>query len=135
MDRLTQGQRSLLMSRIRSKDTGPELFVRRLIYRMGFRYRLHIRSLPGTPDIVFQKRRRVVFVHGCFWHQHQNCSDAYIPSSRKEYWLPKLKRNVQRDEQSRQKLRELGWRALVVWECETKRVSRLPGRLRHFLGT
>ena len=133
MDRLTHAQRSLLMSRIGSKDTGPELLVRGLLYRMGYRYRLHVRSLPGTPDIVFRKRRKVVFVHGCFWHQHPNCRDAFIPNSRPEYWIPKLERNVQRDEENRQKLKELGWQALVVWECETEEVAKLRRRLRRFL--
>ena len=133
MDRLTQGQRSLLMSRVRSKDTAPELLVRGLLYRMGYRYRLHVRGLPGTPDIVFQGRGKVVFVHGCFWHQHPNCGDACIPNSRIEYWIPKLARNLQRDEENRQKLEELGWQALVIWECETKRASKLRARLRRFL--
>jgi DNA mismatch endonuclease (patch repair protein) len=133
MDRLTQRQRSLLMSRIRSKDTEPELLVRGLLYRMGYRYRLHVRRLPGTPDIVFQRRGKVVFVHGCFWHQHPNCSDAFMPSSRTEYWIPKLERNVQRDEENRQKLEELGWQALVIWECETTKLSKLRRRLQRFL--
>ena len=133
MDRLTRVQRSLLMSRIRSKDTQPELLVRGLLSWMGYRYRLHVRSLPGTPDIVFHKRGKVVFVHGCFWHQHPNCSDAFIPNSRPEYWLPKLQRNVQRDEENRQELKKLGWHALVVWECETEEVAKLRRRLRRFL--
>jgi len=121
------------MSRIRSKDTGPELLVRRLLYRMGYRYRLHVRSLPGKPDIAFPGRRRVVFVHGCFWHQHPNCTDACIPNSRTEYWLPKLKRNVQRDEENRQRIKALGWKALVIWECEIKNASKLRTSLKRFL--
>ena len=133
MDRLTQSQRSLLMSRIRSTDTEPELFVRGLLHRLGYRYRLHVRKLPGTPDIVFQRQNKVIFVHGCFWHQHPNCSDACVPNSRTEYWIPKLERNGQRDERNRQKLEELGWQALVIWECETKKVSKLRRRLQRFL--
>ena len=133
MDKLTRSQRSLLMSRIRSKDTGPELLVRGLLYRLGYRYRLHVRGLPGTPDIVFHSKRKAVFVHGCFWHQHPNCSDACIPNSRTEYWLPKLKRNVQRDEENRKDLRSLGWGTLVVWECETKSASKVSRRLQRFL--
>jgi DNA mismatch endonuclease, patch repair protein len=133
MDRLTQVQRSALMSRIRSKDTAPELLVRRLLYRMGHRYRLHVRSLPGTPDIVFHGPRKVLFVHGCFWHQHTNCNNAYVPNSRTEYWLPKLKRNVQRDKENKRRLEKLGWTTLVIWECETEDAETLRRRLRKFL--
>src|ERR1039458_8261958 len=97
------------MSLIHSKDTSPELIVRRLVYAMGFRYRLHVPSLPGKPDLVFSRRRKIVEVRGCFWHQHHGCPDSHIPKSRTDYWQPKLARNVTRDLQNEQQLRSLGW--------------------------
>ena len=133
MDRLNQHQRSLLMRRIGSKDTKPELFVRRLLHRMGYRYRLHANSLPGTPDIVFPSRVKVIFVHGCFWHQHPGCRDAYIPNSRVEYWLPKLERNRQRDKENQTNLMALGWKVLIVWECQLADQMKLERRFRAFL--
>ena len=122
------------MARIRKVDTGPELIVRKLVSRLGYRYRLHKRGLPGTPDLVFANRRTVIFVHGCFWHQHDCALGSKQPLSRREYWLPKLRRNVVRDRESQCALRKDGWRILVVWECETSDQSRLAIKLRRFLG-
>ncbi|HMD76874.1 MAG TPA: DNA mismatch endonuclease Vsr [Terracidiphilus sp.] len=134
MDTLTKVERSICMSRIRSKDTKPELAVRRLVHGMGYRYRLHSKNLPGKPDMVFSGRSKVIFVHGCFWHFHRNCPDGRMPKSRVDYWKPKLQRNIDRDRQSTQRLHRLGWSSLVVWECELANQSRLAGKIRLFLG-
>lgn len=111
------------MAKIRSVDTKPERFVRKLLFGAGFRFRLHQKNLPGCPDIVLRKYRTVVFVNGCFWHQHPGCLRATIPSTKRGYWLPKLARNAARDKAERDALIALGWRVLVVWECAC-RVSR-----------
>lgn len=110
---------SKVMRSIRSRDTRPELAVRSLLHRMGHRFRLHRRDLPGTPDLVLPKYRVAVLVHGCFWHQHADCRHARLPSKRRDYWLPKLARTQQRDAVTVAALNALGWRALIVWECET----------------
>ncbi|MGA3053257.1 MAG: very short patch repair endonuclease [Candidatus Korobacteraceae bacterium] len=123
------------MASVRSTDTKPELFVRRLVHGMGYRYRLHRQNLPGKPDLVFASRRKVIFVHGCFWHQHQDCRDGRrLPQSNLHYWRPKMARNVARDAESIAALKAGGWHALVVWECETVNQRRLEARLRRFLG-
>ncbi|MXY67546.1 MAG: DNA mismatch endonuclease Vsr [Gammaproteobacteria bacterium] len=132
-DILTASERSRLMSRIRSKDTKPEMRVRRLVHGMGYRYRLHVKDLPGSPDIVLRPRRKAIFVHGCFWHQHEGCTDNKIPKSRQAYWEPKLNGNVQRDKRNRAVLSDMGWRILVIWECETTDTDGLAERLRSFL--
>lgn len=121
------------MSRIRSTDTKPEMLVRRLLHRLGYRYLLHKRDLPGAPDLVFPARRKAIFVHGCFWHQHSNCIDGRIPKTRRSYWVPKLSRNVQRDREHRTALRRLGWSSLVVWECEIKNEQKVTAQLLKFL--
>src|SRR5271167_502830 len=118
MDRLSAERRSFNMSRIRSVDSKPELLLRRSLHAAGYRYRLHVSSLPGRPDIVLPKRRKVIFVHGCFWHQHTGCKDGRTPRSRLEYWEPKLKRNRERDAAAIDELQSQGWRVMVVWECE-----------------
>jgi DNA mismatch endonuclease (patch repair protein) len=133
MDKLTPERRSANMSRIRSKNSKPELAVRRLLHRMGYRYRLHVSSMPGHPDIVFPKRRKVLFVHGCFWHCHKNCSDSHIPKSGISYWATKLARNVARDYEHEKELIADGWRVLVLWECEVADVDHQIPRLRAFL--
>jgi DNA mismatch endonuclease (patch repair protein) len=133
MDRISPARRSENMRRIRSRDTSPELTVRRLVHRMGFRYRLSPPHLPGKPDMAFARLRKVIFVHGCFWHSHRGCKLAHAPRSRLEYWGPKLKRNKARDRQSLRALRALGWEALVVWECETANPLPLAARLLEFL--
>ncbi len=118
MDTLTKTERTERMSRIRSKDTKPELHVRRLVYSLGYRYRLHRRDLPGTPDLVFPSRRKVIFVHGCFWHRHTGCPNTRWPKSKLGFWKPKLEANKRRDIKHKKQLTRQGWRYLVVWECE-----------------
>jgi DNA mismatch endonuclease (patch repair protein) len=120
------------MRNIRSENTAPELVLRRLLYGLGYRYRLHERKLPGCPDIVFHSRRKVIFVHGCFWHQHSACREGRVPSSRTEYWEPKLRRNKERDAAHCAQLRAAGWKILVVWECEMRDIESLTERLREF---
>lgn len=124
--------RSANMRAIRSKGMKPELIVRRLVYSLGFRYRLHSRALPGTPDLVFSSRHRVIFVHGCFWHSH-GCKLSHVPKSNVSYWRPKLNRNHVRDVKSRKALSALGWRSLVIWECELKNKERVTTRVKKFL--
>jgi DNA mismatch endonuclease (patch repair protein) len=135
MDTLTPAERSRNMAAIRSKGTTPELAVRRLVHRMGFRFRLHGHGLPGRPDLVFSSRRAVLFVHGCFWHQHPSgaCKIVRLPKSNLYYWRGKLARNVERDAQNRASLRSLGWRVVVVWECSLRNEMKLAKRLRRFL--
>jgi len=113
------------MSRIRSKDTKPELIVRSLLHHMGYRFRLHRKDLPGKPDIVLPKYKTVIFVHGCFWHRHKNCKYAYTPKSRVEFWEKKLNGNVDRDKLNRKDLKYLGWKVIVVWECQVKETKIL----------
>lgn len=117
------------MSRIRGRDTGPERMVRCLLHRMGLRFRLQKEGLPGRPDIVMPKWRVVILVHGCYWHRHAGCPFAYTPKSRTEFWTRKFQENVARDKLVRYRLRVLGWRVLVVWECETRIPDRLARRL------
>lgn len=133
MDTLSVAARSERMRRVRSKDTKPELAIRRMVHRMGFRYRLHTRSLPGNPDLVFPSRGKIIFVHGCFWHRHGNCKNTRWPKSKLEFWQPKLEENRLRDLRIRRKLRKLGWQTLVVWECQLKNPSRIAERINRFL--
>ena len=126
-------ERSLLMARIGPKDTKPELAVRRLLHRLGYRYRLHRRDLPGTPDICFPSRRKAIFVHGCFWHRHLNCRRATTPKTRVSFWNEKFEQNVDRDQRKIEALRGLGWHVMVVWECETEKITGLMRRLTDFL--
>lgn len=123
------------MRAIRSAGTKPEMAVRRLAHGMGYRYRLHARKLPGKPDLVFASRRKVIFVHGCFWHQHPKagCSDARPPRSNPDYWLPKLARNKERDRNAQAELKKLGWSVCVIWECQTRNIPALRRRLKEFL--
>jgi DNA mismatch endonuclease, patch repair protein len=122
------------MAAVKSKNTKPELLVRGILHGLGFRYRLHIESLPGKPDIVFSRKRKVIFVHGCFWHGHHCKRGIRIPTD-KTYWLPKLERNAERDKKDQQALAKLGWKVLVIWECETKSHVELVDRLKKFLNT
>lgn len=135
MDKISQERRSENMRRITSRDTKPEMAVRRAIYKMGFRYRLHRKDLPGNPDIVLSRLRKAVFVHGCFWHNHDDprCVDGRIPKSRREYWLPKLSRNKERDAAAIDKLSKAGWSVLVIWECEVRDLETLSSRVGRFL--
>jgi DNA mismatch endonuclease, patch repair protein len=135
MDKLTPSARSRNMAAIRSKGMKPEMAVRRLVHRMGFRFRLHGHGLVGKPDLVFPSRRAVVFVHGCFWHQHssRNCKIVRVPKSNLRYWRAKLARNVERDQLNRAALRSLGWRVLVIWECSIENDRGWAKRLLKFL--
>jgi DNA mismatch endonuclease, patch repair protein len=133
VDNLSEERRSANMSRIRSRDTSPELAVRRMAHAMGFRYRLHVAALPGKPDLVFPRLGRIIEVRGCFWHQHPGCIDSHLPKTRQDYWTPKLARNQRRDKENGRKLRALGWKVLVIWECEASDMVRLSRRLRRFL--
>lgn len=125
--------RSENMRRIRSRDSGPELVVRRLLFRLGHRYRLSLKRLPGCPDIAFPSRRKIIFVHGCFWHVHQGCRFSHQPASNTAYWSKKLQRNVARDHAVLTQLTEMGWGVLVVWECQTKDLIALENVLTRFL--
>lgn len=122
------------MGRVRGKDTKPELLVRSVLHRNGYRFRLHAKGLPGKPDIVLAKHRTVVFVHGCFWHRHKRCPDATVPKSRTEFWIQKFTDNVKRDVRNQAALRTLGWTIIIVWECETAKPDRLAERLRREIG-
>jgi DNA mismatch endonuclease (patch repair protein) len=134
-DKLLPDRRSENMRAIKSKDTLPEVAVRCLAHAMGYRFRLHRKDLPGKPDLVFPRKRKVIFVHGCFWHQHPDplCPDSRAPKTRLEYWLPKLQRNSQRDADHTQALQSNGWNVLVIWECETRDKRHLASRLEAFL--
>ena len=133
MDSLTKEKRSWNMSRIRSNDTTPELAVRSFLFRHGFRFRLHVKTLPGHPDIVLPKHKTVIEVRGCFWHRHPGCRQATTPSTNVEFWLEKFKRNVERDRNTEKQLKELGWHLIVIWECELKKdgfLETLPGKIK-----
>ena len=121
------------MGRIRQVHTTPELAVRRAVHNLGMRYTVHNRDLPGSPDVANRRRRWAMFVHGCFWHQHKECREGRLPESNRDYWEPKLARNVERDDENLNKLNEQGWRTLVIWECETQNEVLLRSRLRCFL--
>lgn len=121
------------MSRIRSTDTKPEIIVRSLLHRLGFRFRKNVKTLPGKPDIVLKKHNAIIFVHGCFWHRHKDCKRSKIPKSRQDYWKPKLEKNVLRDEQHINELKKQGWRVLTVWECEIKDKADLEKTITAFL--
>lgn len=133
MDRLSKQHRSWNMSRIRDRNTKPEVAVRSLLHRMGFRFRLHAKDLPGRPDILLPKYRTALFVHGCFWHRHPRCKFAYHPKSRIDFWTQKFKGNVARDRKTRAALRGLDWNVIVVWECELRDMDALAERLEYEL--
>ena len=128
-DVLTNEQRRYCMSRIRGKDTKPEIIVRKMVHSMGYRFRLHQRKLPGTPDMVLPRHHKVIFVHGCFWHAHANCRLARQPGSNKDYWSAKLSENVDRDLRKAEELRRSGWRVVIIWQCETSDPVMLEDRL------
>ena len=124
-------QRSRNMSAIKSKNTKPEIAVRKLLHSMGYRFRLHRKDLPGSPDIVLPKYKTVIFVHGCFWHRHENCKYASTPKTRREFWENKFKSNVKRDKEIQEKIKNLDWRSVVIWECEIKNKISLERKLRN----
>lgn len=132
-DTRTPEQRRLIMQSVGQKDTGPELLIRRALHRLGYRFRLHVKGLPGRPDIVFVGRRKVVFIHGCFWHGH-DCRKGKLPQTRTEYWIPKIHRNKARDERVLNELRNAGWESLVVWQCEVSRMEQALQAITQFLG-
>ena len=126
-------QRSRNMSAIKSKNTKPEIKVRKILHSMGYRFRLHRKDLPGSPDIVLPKYKTIIFVHGCFWHRHENCKYASNPKTRKEFWESKFKANVKRDKEIQEKIKNIGWLSVVIWECETKKVDNLREKLIDFI--
>lgn len=134
MDVVTPEKRSEIMSKVRGKDTGPEMKVRRLVHGMGYRYRLHVGKLPGRPDLVFPARRKVIFVNGCFWHGHRRCKLGRIPKSRIEFWTSKIEYNKRRDSKNIRKISSHGWRSLTVWECQLRNIESLRTRIEAFLG-
>jgi len=131
-DTHTTEQRSRNMARVKNKNTAPEILVRSLLHRMGYRFRLHRRDLPGSPDIVLPRYKKVIFVHGCFWHGH-NCPRGKRPATNREFWDAKLDRNIERDRIARKSLEELGWQSLIVWQCQTKNEEQLRTQLQNFL--
>ncbi len=133
MDRITKEHRSWNMSRIKDKNTRPEIVVRKMLHRMGFRFRLHRKDLPGHPDIVLLRHKTVIFVHGCYWHRHLGCQFVYIPKTRVEFWTKKFAQNVERDCRNHDDLRRLGWNVGVVWECETSNQDLLAHRIKDIM--
>jgi DNA mismatch endonuclease (patch repair protein) len=133
VDTLSPRERSKRMALVRGKNTRPELAVRKLVFSLGYRYRLHARDLPGNPDMVFRNRRKVVFIHGCFWHRHTACALARLPKSRLDFWLPKLEGNKERDKRNKKALVRDGWKVLTIWECQLGNMGRLETTIRRFL--
>lgn len=129
-DRISEARRSWNMSRIRGKDTKPEIAVRSMLHKLGYRFRLHRNDLPGRPDIVLPSRKTVIMVHGCYWHRHPGCRYAYSPKSRVDFWENKFAENIARDHRNMDELQSIGWRALVVWECELREPDELKKRLK-----
>jgi DNA mismatch endonuclease (patch repair protein) len=125
VDRYTEEKRSEIMSRVRNKDTVIEKTVRSWLHGCGYRFRLHVRNLPGCPDVVLSKYKTVIFVHGCFWHQHQGCKKAVLPKTNVEFWRNKLGRNVIRDEEIKKQLERIGWRVIVIWQCEVNSLDKM----------
>ncbi len=133
VDHITPAERSALMSKVPSRNTTPELKVRRLLHRLGYRFRLHRRDLPGSPDIVFSSKKKIIFFHGCYWHRHADCNKSTIPKSNTRFWLDKFEANVRRDEANNNLLKNLGWGVLVIWQCETKNIEDLTTIIQNFL--
>ena len=133
MDTLNKKDRSERMSRVKSKNSRAELLVRSIVHRLGFRFRVHAARLPGKPDVVLARHRKVIFVHGCFWHRHRRCRPIKIPENNTVFWARKFSENVVRDKRNQRQLRRLGWQVLVVWECETKDTAALTSKLKRFL--
>lgn len=133
-DNLSPEERRKHMQKIRSKDTQPELFVRRILHALGYRYRTHVAEIPGSPDIVFTKRRKIIYIHGCFWHAHASCKLSHIPKTRSDYWRKKLAKNAERDSRNIEAATKLGWECLILWECELSDRDEVQKRLIEFLG-
>jgi DNA mismatch endonuclease (patch repair protein) len=133
VDRVSEETRSYIMSTVASKNTGPEISVRKTLHRLGYRYRLHKKTLPGSPDIAFPKKKKVVFVHGCFWHGH-NCKYGRLPKSKTAYWNVKIEVNKERDHRNILKLKDLGWKSMIVWQCQLKDMTTTIKKLVAFLG-
>jgi DNA mismatch endonuclease (patch repair protein) len=133
MDTISPAQRSALMSKIRGKNTLPELAVRRAAHKLGFRFRLHSADLPGKPDIIFPRLKKIILVHGCYWHRHPACIRSYTPKSNIEFWQKKFSANITRDQEAIEKLKSLGWEVLIIWECETKDSENLSITIKKFL--
>lgn len=125
--------RSQQMRLIRSKDTKPELKIRRALFALGYRYRLHPKNLPGKPDLTFPSRKKAIFIHGCFWHRHEGCKKNRTPKSKLEYWEPKFASNMARDQRNQEALTETDWRFMIVWECELKQLDQTIQRITDFL--
>lgn len=134
MDIVSKEQRSRMMAAVGQKNTPPEIVVRKVAHSLGYRFRLNVRTLPGSPDIVFPKHRKVIFVHGCYWHRH-TCRKATMPSTRVEFWKAKFEANVARDRRAIRRLRELGWQVLIIWECQTTAPERIASKLEKFFET
>jgi DNA mismatch endonuclease, patch repair protein len=132
-DKFSRAKRSAIMAKVKSKNTAPEVLVRRLLHGLGFRFRLHRSDIPGTPDIVLPRHRKAILIHGCFWHGHSRCKRAKTPVTNAEFWLSKIAKNKARDRKAKRKLREQGWKVLELWQCQLKSIENLVGRLEAFL--
>ena len=133
MDTLTKKHRSWNLSQIRSTNTKPEIIVRKLLYSLGYRYRLHVKRLAGKPDIVLPKYKTAIFVHGCFWHRHKNCKYAYISKSRLKFWEAKFTENIKRDIKTKIELQKIGWKTIIIWECQTSKPEKMQNKLKKSL--
>jgi len=134
MDKVSPSKRSEIMARVRSRDTKPEMVVRRLAFGLGFRFRVNAKDLPGKPDLSIKRRKKAIFVHGCFWHRHDGCKQASTPVSNLDYWLPKFETNIARDRKNLAVYKAMGWKPLVIWECETRHMDKLRIKLKSYLG-
>lgn len=132
-DIVSRSKRKEMMSKVKQRHTKPEIAVRKLLHRLGYRFRLHSKKLPGTPDIVLPKYKSVIFVHGCFWHQHEGCRKARRPTSNVEFWNEKLDKNIERDKRKESELKDLGWKVLIIWDCEIKDEETLIKKVKKFL--
>jgi DNA mismatch endonuclease (patch repair protein) len=133
IDRVSPKKRSWMMGRVKNKNTAPEIKLRKLVFSMGFRYRLHCKDLPGHPDIVFRGRKKVIFMHGCFWHGHPDCKASKLPETRKDFWNTKINSNQVRDRENIRDLENLGWKVLIIWQCELNDVLNITEKIRSFL--
>lgn len=133
VERLSPQDRSALMRRVGAKNTAPEMAVRRTVHGLGYRYRVHVKELPGSPDLVFRSRKKVIFVHGCFWHRHEKCSRASTPTTNVEFWNAKFQRNIVRDQRNELLLKSAGWDVLTIWECQARDLGTLAHTIRRFL--